>query len=71
MDSLRGPAFPVSQDCRSEMDKLKNSEDQLHLRVIGQDDAVSAVLQRSVVLAQTHDPNKPLGSFLFPWAQLA
>lgn len=57
---------PVSKMMQGEMDKLKDLEDQLHLRVIGQDDAVSAVaaaVRRS--RAGLADPNKPLGSFFF------
>ena len=57
---------PVSKMMQGEMDKLKNLENQLHLRVIGQDDAVSAVaaaVRRS--RAGLADPNKPLGSFFF------
>ena len=57
---------PVAKMMQGEMDKLKNLEDQLHLRVIGQDDAVSAVaaaVRRS--RAGLADPNKPLGSFFF------
>ena len=57
---------PVSKMMQGEMDKLKNLEGQLHLRVIGQDDAVSAVaaaVRRS--RAGLADPNKPLGSFFF------
>ena len=57
---------PVSKMMQGEIDKLKNLEDQLHLRVIGQDDAVSAVaaaVRRS--RAGLADPNKPLGSFFF------
>ena len=57
---------PVSKMMQGEMDKLKNLEDQLHLRVIGQDDAVSAVaaaVRRS--RAGLADPNRPLGSFFF------
>ena len=57
---------PVSKMMQGEMDKLKNLEDQLHLRVIGQDDAVSAVaaaVRRS--RAGLADQNKPLGSFFF------
>ena len=57
---------PVSKMMQGEIDKLKNLEDQLHLRVIGQDEAVSAVaaaVRRS--RAGLADPNKPLGSFFF------
>ncbi len=57
---------PVSKMMQGEMDKLKNLESQLHLRVIGQDEAVSAVaaaVRRS--RAGLADPNRPLGSFFF------
>ena len=57
---------PVSKMMQGEMDKLKNLESQLHLRVIGQDEAVSAVaaaVRRS--RAGLSDPNRPLGSFFF------
>jgi ATP-dependent Clp protease ATP-binding subunit ClpB len=51
---------------QSEKDKLLNLEDELHKRVIGQDEAIEAVadaIRRSS--AGLHDPKKPLGSFIF------
>jgi len=57
---------PVSKMMQGEMDKLKHLEDQLHKRVVGQDEAVSAVaaaVRRS--RAGLSDPNRPGGSFFF------
>ena len=57
---------PVSKMMEGEMAKLVHLEDTLHERVIGQDEAVSAVagaVRRS--RAGLSDPDKPLGSFLF------
>ena len=57
---------PVSKMMQGEMDKLKNLESELHKRVIGQDEAVSAVaaaVRRS--RAGLSDPNRPIGSFFF------
>ena len=57
---------PVSKVMQGELDKLKNLEGELHKRVIGQDEAVSAVaaaVRRS--RAGLSDPNKPIGSFFF------
>ncbi|WP_077598652.1 ATP-dependent chaperone ClpB [Olsenella urininfantis] len=57
---------PVSKMMQGEMDKLKGLEDELHKRVIGQDEAVAAVasaVRRS--RAGLSDPNRPLGSFFF------
>lgn len=57
---------PVSKMMQGEMDKLKNLEDELHHRVVGQDEAVSAVaaaVRRS--RAGLSDPNRPIGSFFF------
>ena len=57
---------PVSKMMQGEMDKLKNLEDELHRRVIGQDDAVRAVaaaVRRS--RAGLSDPDRPIGSFFF------
>ncbi|MFM9054441.1 MAG: ATP-dependent Clp protease ATP-binding subunit, partial [Solirubrobacterales bacterium] len=57
---------PVSRMMEGEADKLIHLEDRLHERVIGQDEAVSAVsnaLRRS--RAGLSDPNQPIGSFLF------
>jgi ATP-dependent Clp protease ATP-binding subunit ClpB len=58
--------IPVSKMMQSEKDKLLNLEDELHKRVIGQDEAIEAVadaIRRSS--AGLHDPKKPLGSFIF------
>ena len=58
--------IPVAKVSQSENDKLKNLEANLHKRVIGQDEAVSAVakaIKRSRMGLK--DPNKPIGSFLF------
>jgi ATP-dependent Clp protease ATP-binding subunit ClpB len=58
--------IPVSRLMEGEMSKLVRMEEVLHARVIGQDDAVSAVanaIRRS--RAGLSDPNRPIGSFLF------
>jgi ATP-dependent Clp protease ATP-binding subunit ClpB len=58
--------IPVSRLMEGEMSKLVRMEDELHARVIGQDDAVSAVanaIRRS--RAGLSDPNRPIGSFMF------
>ena len=58
--------IPVSKLIQSEMEKLLHLEDELHQRVIGQDEAVTAVadaIQRS--RAGLADPNRPLASFIF------
>ena len=58
--------IPVTKVSESENEKLKNLEENLHKRVIGQDEAVSAVakaIKRSRMGLK--DPNKPIGSFLF------
>ncbi len=57
---------PVSKMMEGEMAKLAGLEDRLHERIIGQDEAVSAVaaaVRRS--RAGLSDPNQPIGSFLF------
>ncbi len=57
---------PVTKMMQGEMDKLKNLEEELHKRVIGQEDAVRAVasaVRRS--RAGLADPDRPLGSFFF------
>ena len=57
---------PVSKMMQGELDKLKTLEDELHKRVIGQDEAVSAVaaaVRRS--RAGLSDPDRPIGSFFF------
>ncbi|VAW91724.1 ClpB protein [hydrothermal vent metagenome] len=58
--------IPVSKMLEGERDKLLRMEDELHTRVIGQDEAVKAVsdaIRRS--RAGLSDPNRPNGSFLF------
>ncbi|WAJ69201.1 ATP-dependent chaperone ClpB [Catenovulum adriaticum] len=62
----RWTGIPVSRMLESERDKLLQMEDNLHQRVIGQDEAVKAVsnaIRRS--RAGLSDPNRPIGSFLF------
>ncbi|MGH2892438.1 MAG: AAA family ATPase, partial [Solirubrobacteraceae bacterium] len=57
---------PVSRLMEGEIEKLIHMEQRLHQRVIGQDEAVSAVstaLRRS--RAGLSDPNRPIGTFLF------
>jgi ATP-dependent Clp protease ATP-binding subunit ClpB len=57
---------PVTRLMESEMAKLVHLEDLLHRRVIGQDEAVTAVssaIRRS--RAGLSDPNRPIGSFMF------
>lgn len=59
-------SIPVSKMLESERAKLVNLEDELHKRVIGQDEAVIAVsdaIRRS--RAGLQDPNRPIGSFIF------
>lgn len=58
--------IPISKLVESEMQKLLHLEDELHKRVIGQDEAVTAVadaIQRS--RAGLADPNRPVASFIF------
>ncbi|MGP1382805.1 MAG: ATP-dependent chaperone ClpB [Thainema sp.] len=58
--------IPVSKLVESEMQKLLHLEDELHERVVGQDEAVTAVadaIQRS--RAGLADPNRPTASFIF------
>ena len=58
--------IPVAKLVQSEMEKLLNLESQLHERVVGQQQAVTAVadaIQRS--RAGLSDPNRPIASFLF------
>jgi ATP-dependent Clp protease ATP-binding subunit ClpB len=57
---------PVSRLMEGEIEKLVHMEDRLHQRVVGQDEAVSAVasaLRRS--RAGLQDPDRPIGTFLF------
>jgi len=58
--------IPVSRMLEGEMKKLLEMEDRLHKRVIGQNDAVTAIsnaVRRS--RSGISDPNKPMGSFIF------
>jgi ATP-dependent Clp protease ATP-binding subunit ClpB len=58
--------IPISKLVASEMQKLLNLDQELHKRVIGQDEAVTAVsdaIQRS--RAGLADPNRPIASFIF------
>ncbi|MBN8861288.1 MAG: ATP-dependent chaperone ClpB [Sphingobacteriales bacterium] len=62
----KATGIPVSKMLQSEKQKLLNLEDELHKRVIGQDEAITAVadaIRRS--RAGLHDPKKPIGSFIF------
>jgi len=62
----RATGIPVSKLMQGERDKLLQMEDRLHERVVGQDEAISAVadaIRRS--RAGLSDPNRPTGSFLF------
>ena len=62
----RWTGIPVSKMLEGEREKLLRMEDELHRRVIGQDEAVKAVsdaIRRS--RAGLSDPNRPNGSFLF------
>jgi ATP-dependent Clp protease ATP-binding subunit ClpB len=62
----RWTGIPVSKLLQGEIAKLLNLADELHQRVIGQDEAVDAVAE-AIVRARSGlgDPNRPLGSFLF------
>ena len=62
----RATGIPVSKMMTGEREKLLRMEDRLHERVVGQDEAISAVanaIRRS--RSGLSDPNRPLGSFLF------
>ena len=62
----RWTGIPVMKMVQSEKDKLLHLEDELHLRVVGQDDAIAAVadaVRRS--RAGLNDPRRPIGSFIF------
>jgi ATP-dependent Clp protease ATP-binding subunit ClpB len=59
-------SVPVSKLLEGEVEKLIKMEERLHLRVVGQDDAVRAVADAvRRARAGLQDPNRPLGSFLF------
>ncbi len=58
--------IPVSKMLQSEKEKLLNLEDELHKRVVGQEEAITAVadaIRRS--RAGLQDPKRPIGSFIF------
>ena len=62
----KATGIPVSKMLQSEREKLLNLEDELHKRVVGQDEAIEAVadaIRRS--RAGLQDPKKPIGSFIF------
>ncbi len=62
----RWTGIPVSKMLQSERDKLLHLEAELHLRVVGQDEAIRAVsdaVRRS--RAGLQDPKRPIGSFIF------
>jgi ATP-dependent Clp protease ATP-binding subunit ClpB len=58
--------IPVSRLMEGEVEKLIHMEERLHLRVVGQDDALAAIasaIRRA--RAGLQDPNRPIGSFMF------
>ena len=62
----KSTGIPVTKMLQSEKDKLLNLEDELHKRVVGQDEAITAVadaVRRS--RAGLQDPKRPIGSFIF------
>ena len=62
----KSTGIPVSRMLQSEKEKLLNLEDELHKRVIGQEEAITAVadaIRRS--RAGLQDPKRPIGSFIF------
>ena len=62
----KATGIPVSRMLQSEREKLLNLEDELHKRVVGQEEAIEAVadaIRRS--RAGLQDPKKPIGSFIF------
>jgi ATP-dependent Clp protease ATP-binding subunit ClpB len=62
----KATGIPVSKMMQSEREKLLHLENELHQRVIGQDEAITAVsdaIRRS--RAGLQDPKKPIGSFIF------
>ncbi|HYD20949.1 MAG TPA: ATP-dependent chaperone ClpB [Flavipsychrobacter sp.] len=62
----KATGIPVQRMLQSEREKLLNLEDELHKRVVGQDEAIVAVadaIRRG--RAGLHDPRKPIGSFIF------
>ncbi len=62
----RWTGIPVSRLMEGDVQKLAHLEEHLHKRVIGQDEAVSAVADAVVrARAGLKDPNRPIGSFIF------
>jgi ATP-dependent Clp protease ATP-binding subunit ClpB len=62
----RWTGIPVERMLEGELAKLIKMEERLHLRVIGQDEAITAVANAvRRARAGLQDPNRPLGSFLF------
>ena len=62
----KATGIPLSRMLQSEREKLLNLEDELHRKVVGQDEAITAVadaIRRS--RAGLQDPKKPIGSFIF------
>ena len=62
----RWTGIPVSKMVKSEKEKLLHLEEELHKRVVGQDEAISAIadaVRRS--RAGLNDPRRPIGSFIF------
>lgn len=62
----KATGIPVSRMMQSEREKLLHLEEELHKRVVGQDEAIEAVsdaIRRS--RAGLQDPKKPIGSFIF------
>ena len=62
----RWTGIPVTKMMQSERDKLLHLEEELHKRVVGQDEAIEAVsdaIRRS--RAGLQDPKRPIGSFIF------
>ena len=62
----RWTGIPVSRMLQSEKQKLLNIETELHMRVVGQEEAISAVadaIRRN--RAGLQDPKRPIGSFIF------
>jgi ATP-dependent Clp protease ATP-binding subunit ClpB len=58
--------IPVTRMLEGELAKLLRMEERLHLRVVGQDEAIAAVANAvRRARAGLQDPNRPLGSFLF------
>jgi ATP-dependent Clp protease ATP-binding subunit ClpB len=62
----RWTGIPVSKLLEGEVQKLLHLEEELHKRVVGQDEAVQAVSE-AVIRARSglKDPNRPIGSFIF------